>query len=90
MKVESIQQSLKRGRRILAERQKLLADRSEFGWAIVDEYTADELAEDSDDEKRSNKAEKAAEKKVAKKKKGPASRFRSPVYKRPYQQPLRC
>ena len=86
-KVESIQQSLKRGKKIVAERQKLLkiADRSEFGWAVVAEYTADELAEDSDDEKRINKAEKAAEKKAARKKKGPASRFRSAVYKRPYQ-----
>ena len=65
-KVESIQQSLKRGKKIVAERQKLLkiADRSEFGWAVVAEYTADELAEDSDDEKRINKAEKAAEKKL--------------------------
>ena len=39
---------------LLHERQKLIkiADRSDRGWATVDEYVEDELAEDSDDEKR--------------------------------------
>ena len=48
--------------KLLSERQKLIkiAYRSEFGWAVVAEYTADELAEDSDDKKRLEKAEKAA------------------------------
>ena len=43
------------------ERQKLikLADRSEFRWGVVAEYTADELADNSDDEKRIEKTEKA-------------------------------
>ena len=35
-----------------------IADRSDNGWGVVAEYTADELAEDSDDEKRLEKAEK--------------------------------
>ena len=60
------QEALEKGARLLAERQKLIkiADRSENGWGVVAEYTADELADDSDDEKRLEKAEKAAEKKA--------------------------
>jgi len=56
--------------KLLAERQKLIkiADRSEFGWGVVAEYTADELAEDSNDKKHLEKAEKAAERKAAKRK----------------------
>ena len=40
--------------KLLAERQKLIkiADCSEYGWGVVAEYTADELAEDSNDKKR--------------------------------------
>ncbi len=45
-----------------------LADRSEFVWAVVSEYEADVLASDSDDEKRIDKAEKAAECKSLKRK----------------------
>jgi hypothetical protein len=54
------------GTKLLAERQKLirLADRSEHGWGVVAEYEADELAADSGDEKRIEKAEKAAERKL--------------------------
>ena len=37
---------------------KPLYCRSDNGWGVVAEYTADELAEDSDDEKRLEKAEK--------------------------------
>jgi hypothetical protein len=57
--------------KLLEERQKMirLADRSEYGWDVVSEYQSDELAIDSDDEKRISKAEKAAEKKVLKWKK---------------------
>ena len=44
----------------LARRQKLikLADHSESGWAIVEEYNADALA---DDERKIEKAKQAAE-----------------------------
>ena len=40
-----------------------LADKSEYGWATVNEYLSDELASDTDDEKRIYRSEKRAEKK---------------------------
>ena len=41
-----------------------LADRSEAGWLVVEEYESDELAEDSEDDKKIRRAEdKAARKK---------------------------
>jgi len=51
--IERAQEALTKGMKLFAERQKLIkiADRSEFGWGVVAEYTADELAEDSNDEK---------------------------------------
>ena len=62
-------ETLNKGRKLLAERQKLIriADRSDHGWGVVAEYTADELADDSGDEKRIEKAEKAAEHRALKK-----------------------
>ncbi len=68
--IERAQAALKKGTDLLQERQKLIkiADRSEYGWGVVAEYTADELAADSDDEKRLDKAEKAAERKAGKRK----------------------
>ncbi len=65
--LEHAQQSLQ----LLTARLKLIhiADRSELGWRVVTEYTADELANDSDDEKRLEKAKKAAERKAGKRKK---------------------
>ena len=74
-------QPLKEGRALIAERQKLIkiADRSELGWAVVNEYTADELAANSDDEKRIEKAEKAAKRKVARKRKAaPGDKAKTP------------
>jgi len=67
---ERAQEALIKGMKLLTERQKLIKiiDRSEFGWGVVAEYTTDELAEDSDNEKRLEKAEKAAERKAAKRK----------------------
>ena len=41
-----------------------IADWSELGWAVVSEYTTDELADNSDDEKRMLKAEKVAQRKA--------------------------
>ena len=77
--LERAKEALKKGRQFLAERQKLIkvADRSEHGWGVVQEYTADELAEDSGDEKRLEKAERAAELKAAKRRKKKASSVQS-------------
>ena len=42
--LERAQEALSQGMKLLAERQKLIkiADRSEYGWGVVVEYTADE------------------------------------------------
>ena len=58
------------GTELVSKRVKAikLADKSEFGWATVNEYLSDELASDSDDEKRINRAERRAERKVTKEK----------------------
>ena len=50
--IERAKAALQQGSALLAERQKLIkiADRSVNGWSVVAEYTADELADDSDDE----------------------------------------
>ena len=60
---------LEEGTKAIAVRQKhiRIADRSELGWGVVAAYENDELAEDSDDEKRLFKAEKEAERKQQKK-----------------------
>ena len=58
----------------LLEKLIKIADRSANGWGVVAEYTADELAADSDDEKRLEKAEKAAERKAGLKRRQPAQR----------------
>ena len=44
---------------IVSHRQKLmkLADTSQHRWKIVEQYEAQQLADDSDDEKRIHKAE---------------------------------
>ena len=47
-----------------------IADRSEYGWEVVAEYEADELASGSEDKKKIEKAEKAAEGKAQEKKRG--------------------
>ena len=65
--LQQAQLAIEEGTRLLRLRQKAirLADRSEFGWSFVAEYDADELADDSDDERKIEKAEKAAERKAA-------------------------
>ena len=53
------------GRQLIKKRQKLikLADRSKDGWLVVQEYESDELASNSEDEKKIRKAKLSAEKK---------------------------
>ena len=47
----------------------MIADKSEYSWATVQEYLTDELASNSDDEKRLFRSEKRAERKVKESKK---------------------
>ena len=64
------QQFFLQARKLLSRRKKLikLADRSEAGWALVEKYVEDDLADDSDDDRRMEKAERAAERMIAKRK----------------------
>ena len=67
---EKATQEMEAGEALLLNRQKMikLADRSELGWSVVEEYEADELADNSEDEKIA-RAEKEAERKAMKRKK---------------------
>ena len=62
LQLEKVKTSLEEGETLISERQKhiLLADKSDYGWATVDEYKKHSLAVDSDDEKRIFKAESRA------------------------------
>ena len=68
---EKATQEMEAGEALLLNRQKMikLADRSELGWSVVEEYEADELADSSEDEKKIARAEKEAERKAIKRKK---------------------
>ena len=83
--------AVEEGMGLVKNRQKAmrLADRSELGWAVVNEYGEDELAEDSDDEKRIAKAVATAEKKVAQLKKKKSGRG-GYVQSRPSDVPFRA
>ena len=63
---DKVKAVLKGGTGIVTQRIKAikLADKSEFGWQSINEYLSDELASDSDDEKRMYGAERRAEKKI--------------------------
>ena len=54
------------GEKLIAERQKhiRIPDRSENGWATVEEYMENELADNSDDVKRLSRADVWAGKKL--------------------------
>ena len=62
---------------LVTKRMKVIkiADKSQYSWATVQEYLSDELASDSEDEKRLFRSEGRAEKKVkdAKKKRSQVS-----------------
>ena len=57
---EKVKVALESGTELVSKRVKAikLADKSEFGWATVNEYLSDELASDSDDEKKIYRAER--------------------------------
>ena len=83
--LEEVKKELEEGIQLISQQQKLirLADRSDYGWDAVQEYEKDELAEDDDDAKRLEKAEKAAEQKAFKKRRaanrgGGQGRYRGP------------
>ena len=62
--VEKVKASHSEGTSLLSDRQKLilLADKSEFGWKTVEEYTQHELADSEADGKKIRRAEERAEK----------------------------
>ena len=64
--MEKAKTMMEEGTKFVRERQKLirLADRSEHGWATVEEYLEGELVDNSDDEKRMQKAEFRAGRKL--------------------------
>ena len=65
-KIQKCREHIAEGIDIVTHREKLvkLADSSESGWRVVQEYQANPLAEDSEDEKRISKAQNRADKKV--------------------------
>lgn len=74
-----VQTELDKVKEIIDHRQKLirLADTSPSGWATVEEYETNELANDSDDDRRISRAEARAARKVkAAAKVSNAKRFR--------------
>ena len=70
--VEKAKTLLEEGEKLILDRQKhiRIADRSEYGWATVDEYVENELADGSDDEKRLSRADARAGKKLKAQKSG--------------------
>ena len=67
--VQRTTQHLDEGTKALAVRQKhiRIADRSDLGWAVVEAYMDDELASDSDDERKLFKASREAQQTVKRK-----------------------
>ncbi|PFX31643.1 hypothetical protein AWC38_SpisGene3542 [Stylophora pistillata] len=65
---DKVKAALDSGTEVVSKRIKVIkmADKSEFGWSTVNEYLSDELASDSDDEKRMFRAERRAERKTKK------------------------
>lgn len=85
--VEKAKTLLEEGEKVIVDRQKhiRIADRSENGWATVEEYVEDELADGSDDEKRLNRADARAGKKLKAQKSGRGMRKPTPfVYRRTF------
>ena len=70
--MEKAKTLLEEGEKLILDRQKhiRIADWSENGWAIVDEYVEDELADSSNDEKRLSRADALGGKKLKAQKSG--------------------
>ena len=60
--LDKVKESLEKGENLLAERQKhiLLADKSDYGWMVIQEHKKNDLADDSDDQKKIIRAEARA------------------------------
>ncbi len=60
----TVRELVTKAKAIIKKRQKLIkiADKSKDGWLVVEEYESDDLASDTDDEKRLKKARSVAEK----------------------------
>ena len=69
--LDRAKEALRKGTDLISRRQQLIqfADWSEAGWAVVDEYIDDDLADNSEDEKRIEREERMAEWKLAKQRK---------------------
>ena len=82
--LDRAKEDLQEGIKLLSRRQKMIkfADRSDSGWAVVEEYEDDALASNSEDERKMEKAERAAERKVAKKRRLKESKTREEAAKK--------
>ena len=62
-KPSEVRKLIAEGQHLIKKRQKLIkiADRNKDGWLVVQEYESDDLASDSEDEKKLRKAKVAAE-----------------------------
>ena len=62
-KAEKVEQLANEAKTTIKKRQKLIktADKSKDGWLVVEEYESDDLASETDDEKRLKKARSQAE-----------------------------
>ena len=68
--LDKVKESLEKAENLLVERQKhiLLADKSDYGWMVIQEYKKNDLADNSDEEKKIIRAEaRARTKQIAQK-----------------------
>ena len=74
--LKQAREAVEEGTEVVKNCQKAIriADRSELGWAVVNEYGEDKLADDSNDEKRIARAVATAERKAAQLKKKKSGR----------------
>ena len=63
---DKVKAALDSGTEVVSKRTKVIkmADKSDFGWSKVNEYLSDELASNSDDEKRMYRVKRRAERKT--------------------------
>ena len=81
---KAVDDLISEGKELIRIRQKFMiriSDKSIDGWKVVDEYVSDELASESDDEKRLKKAKEAASRKgrqLISGRRGSDKRFKGP------------